>query len=259
MKRLIILALLCTTAMSLLPGCEPATNEITVSKARTSSCHPCHEYPGTEACREGFLSVRGTQATRCYQCHAQSVVLDSILLEDDDTKFFSYFDAQDTTGGKPQPILSSAHANGRIDVDQGACNVCHGFPPAENERADLFNPDTTLIRGIRGHNYHSEEEDQLCYSCHATAIGHNLDSVVFTKKEKTSKHYHGVAVYNTIASRQLPIVDSVVHRNGHVDVSFFDRINEKTDTTFRWDPLTRSCSNIGCHEKPGLYRRTYWK
>lgn len=247
MTRLILYAFSCTIAFTLLAGCEPGTNEISVPEARASSCKTCHDYPGTEACREDFVSVRGIQATRCYQCHAQSVVLDSQLIEIDSAKIFTYFDAQDTTLGRSQPMLSSAHANGVIDPDLVACDVCHGFPPAENERLDMLNPNANP----KGHHFHTVGDHQYsCFSCHATAVRHEID---------TTRGSGGKQIYYNFAARTLPAVEPTVHNNGVVDVSFFKKINEKTDTTYLWDPLTRSCSNIGCHGKPGLDERSYWK
>ena len=252
--RLILYAFSCTIVFALLSGCEPATNDITVSEARTSSCNTCHDYPGTEACREDFVSVRGIQTTKCYQCHARSVVLDSQLIEIESAKVFAYHDAQDTTPGRSQPMLSSAHANGIVDLDPGACNVCHGFPPADRERRDL-RQDSDIEP--EGHYYHTVDHKYSCYLCHDTAVHHEIDTIHF--KIRNTSFYDGKQVYYEIAAQILPAVKPTVHNNGIVDVSFFKRINENTDTTYLWDPLTRSCSNIGCHTRPELYERTYWK
>ena len=179
-----------------LPGLSPAwTGAVT-------GCASCHPTPPASAPAGNHPNV-GSDLTVCRGCHAKTMNADGTL---------------DVAGG--------FHLNGQIDASGGACNSCHGYPPATGAHAAHF--------GLTG----------------TDATGGYGETTILQDRYPVATPTGAPGVYAFGCGLCHP-TDYARHRNGSVDVTLY----EATATGLKalaapgasYDRASETCSGVYCH------------
>ncbi len=211
------------------------------NKLVAASCDECHTFPGSAYCRvDGFTS--GTkQVTTCSKCHMGAVKFEKTIT---DSNLVVYHDKMVEVGGIFYPALDSLHADKKVDVNPGRCDICHGYPPTTGD-----------------HTTHVVNLKKNCNECHFSST--EYVTLPGTLARFRQKNYIGMG------EDSIPRVDALHHRNKKVDVRFLRRAEDSTnvthfnDTLHLWDPFKKSCGNMmHCHRpSPNFnhYQNEVWK
>jgi hypothetical protein len=189
------------------------------------------------------------ERTTCFECHGTSIVVDSTPQDSS----FIYYDAMNgISGAAGIPVTDTGHTNGRFDLAYNQCIRCHTYPPYyERDVVDTA-----------AHFRHVSIAGKKCFECHSRTIVSETvtgssGTDVYTYRDQKMKIAHG--------GTEIPVVDNLWHRNKHVNVSFLNKDEGSgtpgNDTMYIWDPVGKSCSNVGCHGEPGDagFHQTFWR
>jgi hypothetical protein len=197
------------------------------SKAQAAACNECHSYPGSMLCKTDSVMVSGTGHTRCSECHAGSIRVDSV---NTGGQQYSYFDSMITIDSRRFPHTDSLHANASVTLNYTQCTACHSFPPQSG-----------------GHAVHVGIQGKQCFECHFSTV--QADTVVEgTGAARTM--YFSQRMHTTFGGVEVPFVNHTNHINGSTEIAFRRKLQLPAvpANSFMYSRVDKSCSNIQCHE-----------
>ncbi len=163
-----------------------------------AGCGACHGFPPPTSSHAGVAS----QSTACHSCHPDTV-----------------------DGAGAIDLAKGKHIDGTVD-GSGACNACHGFPPATGAHARHWG--LTAVEGTSSYG----------------------DLSTLQTRYPAASPTAAPQAYAFGCGNCHP-VDAALHRNGTVDVDLAPAgtasLKARNSAAAGYDAATRTCSGVYCH------------